>query len=149
MADSPAADVAIVTAYNDVLSAHQPFETYPAILRQAVAQAGGVAQVAGGVPAMCDGVTQGRRGMELSLLSREIIAMSTAVALSHELFDAVLLLGVCDKIAPGMLIGALSFGELPTLFVPSGPTALWTRQRREDSDPRALRRRRGQPPRAA
>ena len=121
MADSPAADVAIVTAYNDVLSAHQPFETYPAILRQAVAQAGGVAQVAGGVPAMCDGVTQGRRGMELSLLSREIIAMSTAVALSHELFDAVLLLGVCDKIAPGMLIGALSFGELPTLFVPSGP----------------------------
>lgn len=121
LAEEPVADVAIVTAYNDVLSAHQPFETYPAALREAVAAAGGVAQVAGGVPAMCDGVTQGRRGMELSLLSRDLIAMSTAVALAHELFDAVLLLGVCDKIAPGMLIGALSFGELPALFVPSGP----------------------------
>lgn len=121
LAEEPVPDVAIVTAYNDVLSAHQPFETYPAVLREAVGRAGGVAQVAGGVPAMCDGVTQGRRGMELSLLSRDVIAMSTAIALSHELFDAVLLLGVCDKIAPGMLIGALSFGELPALFVPSGP----------------------------
>lgn len=121
MAEEPVADVAIVTSYNDVLSAHQPFEIYPAQLRSAVAAAGGIAQVAGGVPAMCDGVTQGRRGMDLSLMSRDVIAMATAIALSHELFDAVLLLGVCDKIAPGMLIGALSCGELPALFVPSGP----------------------------
>jgi len=114
-------NVAIVTAYNDMLSAHQPFEGYPAILKEAVRQAGGVAQVAGGVPAMCDGITQGEVGMELSLFSRDVIALSTAVALSHDMFDAGLCLGVCDKIVPGLLIGALSFGHLPFLFVPAGP----------------------------
>ncbi|WP_283136954.1 phosphogluconate dehydratase [Rhizohabitans arisaemae] len=113
--------VAVVTSYNDMLSAHQPYETYPARLKEAVRGAGGVAMVAGGVPAMCDGITQGRPGMELSLFSRDLIAMSTAVALSHDMFDATLLLGVCDKIVPGLLIGALSFGHLPALFVPAGP----------------------------
>lgn len=114
-------NVAIVSAYNDMLSAHQPLERYPAILKKAVMQAGGVAQFAGGVPAMCDGITQGRAGMELSLFSRDVVAMSTAVALSHDMFDAALMLGVCDKIVPGLLIGALSFGHLPTVFVPAGP----------------------------
>jgi phosphogluconate dehydratase len=114
-------NVAIVSAYNDMLSAHQPLERYPAILKKAVLQAGGVAQFAGGVPAMCDGITQGRAGMELSLYSRDVIAMATAIALSHDMFDAALMLGVCDKIVPGLLIGALSFGHLPTLFVPAGP----------------------------
>ncbi len=113
--------MAIVSAYNDMLSAHQPLERYPAILKKAVLQAGGVAQFAGGVPAMCDGITQGRAGMELSLFSRDVVAMSTAVALSHDMFDAALMLGVCDKIVPGLLIGALSFGHLPTVFVPAGP----------------------------
>ncbi|MFC4585952.1 phosphogluconate dehydratase [Sphaerisporangium corydalis] len=113
--------VAIVSAYNDMLSAHQPFETYPAVLKEAVREAGGVAQFAGGVPAMCDGVTQGRAGMELSLYSREVIAMATAIALSHDMFDGSLLLGVCDKIVPGLLIGALHFGHLPAIFVPAGP----------------------------
>jgi phosphogluconate dehydratase len=114
-------NIAIVSAYNDMLSAHQPFEAYPPILKQAVIRAGGLAQFAGGVPAMCDGVTQGRAGMELSLFSRDVIAMSTAIALSHDMFDGALMLGVCDKIVPGMLIGALSFGHLPTVFVPAGP----------------------------
>jgi phosphogluconate dehydratase len=114
-------NIAIVTAYNDMLSAHQPFESYPALIRAAAREAGATAQVAGGVPAMCDGVTQGQAGMELSLFSRELIALSTAVALSHGMFDATLCLGVCDKIVPGLLIGALSFGALPTLFVPAGP----------------------------
>ncbi|GAA3166084.1 phosphogluconate dehydratase [Planomonospora alba] len=113
--------VAIVSSYNDMLSAHQPYETYPAVLKEAVRAAGGVAQFAGGVPAMCDGITQGRAGMELSLYSREVIAMATAVALSHDMFDASLLLGVCDKIVPGLLIGALHFGHLPAVFVPAGP----------------------------
>lgn len=113
--------IGIVTAYNDMLSAHQPFETYPAVLRKAVSSAGGFAQVAGGVPAMCDGVTQGRAGMELSLFSRDVIAMATAVALSHDMFDGALLLGVCDKIVPGLLAGALCFGHLPMIFVPAGP----------------------------
>ncbi|MEV5743245.1 phosphogluconate dehydratase [Microbispora rosea] len=113
--------VAIVTSYNDMLSAHQPYETYPPELKRAVREAGGVAQVAGGVPAMCDGVTQGRAGMELSLYSRDVIAMATAIALSHDMFDASLLLGVCDKIVPGLLIGALRFGHLPAIFVPAGP----------------------------
>ncbi|GIH68448.1 phosphogluconate dehydratase [Sphaerimonospora thailandensis] len=113
--------VAIVTSYNDMLSAHQPYETYPAQLKRAVRAAGGVAQVAGGVPAMCDGITQGRAGMELSLYSRDVIAMATAIALSHDMFDAALLLGVCDKIVPGLLIGALRFGHLPALLVPAGP----------------------------
>ena len=116
-----APNLGIVTAYNDMLSAHQPYERYPALIRHAARAAGATAQVAGGVPAMCDGVTQGRGGMELSLFSREVIALSTGIALSHDLFDAALYLGICDKIVPGLLIGALSFGHLPALFVPSGP----------------------------
>ncbi|WP_293868844.1 phosphogluconate dehydratase [uncultured Alsobacter sp.] len=116
-----APNIGIVTAYNDMLSAHQPFERFPDLIRQAARDAGGVAQVAGGVPAMCDGVTQGEAGMELSLFSRDVIAMATAVALSHQTFDAALYLGVCDKIVPGLLIGALSFGHLPAIFVPAGP----------------------------
>jgi phosphogluconate dehydratase len=114
-------NLAIVTAYNDMLSAHQPFETYPELIRKAAREAGGTAQVAGGVPAMCDGVTQGETGMELSLFSRDVIALSTAVALSHQMFDAAVYLGVCDKIVPGLIIGALSFGHLPAVFVPAGP----------------------------
>ncbi len=114
-------NIGIVTAYNDMLSAHQPFERYPGVIRDAAREAGATAQVAGGVPAMCDGVTQGQTGMELSLFSREVIALSTAVGLSHGMFDATLCLGVCDKIVPGLLIGALSFGSLPTIFVPAGP----------------------------
>ena len=114
-------NVAIVSAYNDMLSAHQPFESFPAQLKKAVIRSGGIAQFAGGVPAMCDGITQGRDGMQLSLFSRDVIAMSTAIALSHDMFDATIMLGVCDKIVPGMLIGALSFGHLPTVFVPAGP----------------------------
>lgn len=117
------ANVGIVTAYNDMLSAHQPYASYPEIIRAAAREMGCVAQVAGGVPAMCDGVTQGQAGMELSLFSRDTIAMSTAVALSHQMFDTVLLLGICDKIVPGLLIGALSFGHLPALLVPAGPMA--------------------------
>jgi phosphogluconate dehydratase len=114
-------NLGIVTAYNDMLSAHQPFATYPELIKMAARNAGGTAQVAGGVPAMCDGVTQGRTGMELSLWSRDTIAQATAVALSHDLFDAALMLGVCDKIVPGMLMGALAFGHLPVIFVPAGP----------------------------
>lgn len=114
-------NVAIVTAYNDMLSAHKPYEEYPRLLKRAVIEAGGIAQVAGGVPAMCDGITQGRDGMQLSLFSRDVIAMSTALALSHDMFDAAILLGVCDKIVPGLLIGALSFGHLPVIFAPAGP----------------------------
>jgi phosphogluconate dehydratase len=114
-------NVAIVSAYNDMLSAHQPLETYPALIKSAVREVGATAQYAGGVPAMCDGITQGRPGMELSLFSRDVIAMATAVALSHDAFDAVLCLGVCDKIVPGLLIGALVFGHLPAIFVPAGP----------------------------
>lgn len=115
------ANIGIVTAFNDMLSAHQPYEHYPQLLKAACQEVGSVAQVAGGVPAMCDGVTQGQPGMELSLLSREVIAMATAVGLSHNMFDGALLLGICDKIVPGLLIGALSFGHLPMLFVPAGP----------------------------
>jgi phosphogluconate dehydratase len=113
--------VAIVSAYNDMLSAHQPFEYFPKVIKEAVREVGAVAQFAGGVPAMCDGVTQGQPGMELSLFSRDTIAMSTAVALSHNMFDAALYLGVCDKIVPGLLIGALHFGHIPAVFVPAGP----------------------------
>ncbi|HET6912890.1 MAG TPA: phosphogluconate dehydratase [Rhodanobacteraceae bacterium] len=116
-----APNLGIVTAYNDMLSAHQPYERYPELIRRVAREAGVTAQVAGGVPAMCDGVTQGRAGMELSLFSREVIAMATAVALSHDMFDAALFLGICDKIVPGLLIGALSFGHLPAVFVPAGP----------------------------
>ena len=114
-------NIGIVSAYNDMLSAHQPLERFPALLKQAVREAGGTAQFAGGVPAMCDGVTQGQPGMELSLFSRDVIAMATAVALSHNTFDGALCLGVCDKIVPGLLIGALHFGHLPFIFVPAGP----------------------------
>ena len=114
-------NIAIVSAYNDMLSAHRPLERYPQLIKLAAREAGAVAQFAGGVPAMCDGVTQGQPGMELSLFSRDVIAMSTAIALSHNMFDATLCLGVCDKIVPGLFIGALSFGHLPTLFVPGGP----------------------------
>jgi phosphogluconate dehydratase len=113
--------IGIVTAYNDMLSAHQPYEAYPALIRDAARALGATVQVAGGVPAMCDGVTQGQPGMELSLFSRDNIAMGTAVALSHDVFDGALLLGVCDKIVPGLLIGALHFGHLPCVFVPAGP----------------------------
>ena len=116
-----APNLGIVSAYNDMLSAHQPFERFPFLIRNAARSVGATAQVAGGVPAMCDGVTQGREGMELSLFSREVIAMATAIALSHDMFDAALYLGVCDKIVPGLLIGALSFGHLPAVFVPAGP----------------------------
>ena len=114
-------NLAIVTAYNDMLSAHQPFERFPGLIRQAARDACATAQVAGGVPAMCDGVTQGQPGMELSLFSRDVIAMSTGIALAHGMFDAALCLGVCDKIVPGLLIGALAFGQLPAVFVPAGP----------------------------
>ncbi len=114
-------NLGIITSYNDMLSAHQPFETYPALIRQAAHEAGGVAQVAGGVPAMCDGVTQGQPGMELSLFSRDLIAMAAGVGLSHNMFDAVVYLGVCDKIVPGLTIAALTFGHLPAIFVPAGP----------------------------
>jgi phosphogluconate dehydratase len=116
-----APNIGVVTAYNDMLSAHQPLEHYPEIIRETARANGFTAQVAGGVPAMCDGVTQGRPGMELSLFSREVIAMSTAVALSHDAFDGALCLGVCDKIVPGLMIGALSFGHLPVIFAPAGP----------------------------
>jgi phosphogluconate dehydratase len=114
-------NIGIVSAYNDMLSAHQPLGRFPDIIKDAARKAGAVAQFAGGVPAMCDGVTQGQTGMELSLFSRDVIAMATAVSLSHNVFDAVLCLGVCDKIVPGLLIGALQFGHLPTIFVPGGP----------------------------
>lgn len=115
------ANIAIVSSYNDMLSAHQPYEAYPARLKQAIHAVGSVAQFAGGVPAMCDGVTQGTPGMDLSLMSRDLIAMSAAVSLSHNMFDGTLMLGICDKIVPGLLIGGLSFGHLPTVFVPAGP----------------------------
>lgn len=116
-----AANLAIVTAYNDMLSAHQPYERFPELIRATARAAGGVAQVAGGVPAMCDGITQGEAGMELSLFSRDVIALATAVALSHQTFDAAVFLGICDKIVPGLVIGALSFGHLPAVFIPAGP----------------------------
>ena len=116
-----AANVGIVTAFNDMLSAHQPYEAYPPLIKEALRQVGSTGQVAGGVPAMCDGVTQGQDGMELSLFSRDVIAQATAIALSHQMFDAVLMLGICDKIVPGLLMGALQFGHLPMMFIPAGP----------------------------
>ncbi|MFM5026488.1 phosphogluconate dehydratase [Aeromonas caviae] len=121
--DITRANVAIVTAYNDMLSAHQPYQGYPDIIKGALAELGHSAQVAGGVPAMCDGVTQGQPGMDMSLFSRDLIAQATAVSLSHNTFDATLLLGICDKIAPGQIMGALSHAHLPTAFVPAGPMA--------------------------
>ncbi|EKT4523863.1 phosphogluconate dehydratase [Pseudomonas putida] len=116
-----AANVAIVSAYNDMLSAHQPYQHFPEQIKQALREIGSVGQFAGGVPAMCDGVTQGEPGMELAIASREVIALSTAIALSHNMFDAALMLGICDKIVPGLMMGALRFGHLPTIFVPGGP----------------------------
>ncbi|MCZ8335010.1 MAG: phosphogluconate dehydratase [Rhodobacteraceae bacterium] len=121
LAAGRAPNIGIVTAYNDMLSAHQPFETYPALIRTAARKAGATAQVAGGVPAMCDGVTQGQPGMELSLFSRDVIALAAGVAMSHNTFDAALYLGVCDKIVPGLIIAASTFGHVPTIFVPAGP----------------------------
>jgi phosphogluconate dehydratase len=121
LAGDRALNLGIVTSYNDMLSAHQPFETYPDIIKAAAREIGATAQVAGGVPAMCDGITQGQPGMDLSLFSRDVIAMATAIALSHNMFDAAVFLGVCDKIVPGLLIGALSFGHLPAVFIPAGP----------------------------
>ena len=114
-------NIGIITSYNDMLSAHAPFEGYPDIIRRAAREVGAIAQVAGGVPAMCDGVTQGQEGMELSLFSRDVIAMSSAIGLSHDVFDAALHLGVCDKIVPGLVIAALRFGWIPSVFVPAGP----------------------------
>ena len=121
LAEGTAGNLGIVTAYNDMLSAHQPYERYPELIRETVRAAGGTAQVAGGVPAMCDGVTQGEAGMELSLFSRDTIALAAAVAMSHNTFDAAVFLGVCDKIVPGLVIAAQSFGHLPIVFLPAGP----------------------------
>jgi phosphogluconate dehydratase len=121
LAEGKVPNIGIVTAYNDMLSAHQPYEDYPALIRAAARRAGGTAQVAGGVPAMCDGVTQGQTGMELSLFSRDVIALAAGVALSHNTYDAALYLGVCDKIVPGLIIAAASFGHVPGVFVPAGP----------------------------
>ncbi|MGV1100433.1 phosphogluconate dehydratase [Thiovibrio sp. JS02] len=127
--DTP--NIAIITAYNDMLSAHHTYEHYPRLIKEAVAAAGGSAQVAAGVPAMCDGITQGEAGMDLSLISRDVIAMATVIGLSHNVFDGALLLGICDKILPGMLMGALQFGHLPVLFIPGGPmrTGLGNREK--------------------
>ncbi|MBU0779294.1 MAG: dihydroxy-acid dehydratase, partial [Alphaproteobacteria bacterium] len=116
-----APNIGIITAYNDMLSAHQPFETYPALIKKAAIAAGATAQVAGAVPAMCDGVTQGQTGMELSLFSRDVIALSAAVGLSHNTFDAAIYLGVCDKIVPGLVMAAATFGYIPSVFLPAGP----------------------------
>ncbi|MCB2129720.1 MAG: phosphogluconate dehydratase [Rhodobacteraceae bacterium] len=121
LAEGRAPNIGVVTAYNDMLSAHQPYEDYPRQIREAARRAGATAQVAGGVPAMCDGVTQGRNGMELSLFSRDVIALSAGVALSHDCFDAALYLGICDKIVPGLVMAAATFGHVPAVFVPSGP----------------------------
>ncbi len=121
LAGSRTPNLGIVTSYNDMLSAHQPYATYPDLIKEAARSIGATAQVAGGVPAMCDGVTQGQPGMDLSLFSRDVIAMATAIALSHNMFDAAVFLGICDKIVPGLMIGALTFGHLPAVFVPAGP----------------------------
>ncbi|MES2539728.1 MAG: dihydroxy-acid dehydratase, partial [Pseudomonadota bacterium] len=121
LAEAKVPNLGIVTAYNDMLSAHQPFERYPDLIRAAAAKAGVTVQVAGGVPAMCDGVTQGQPGMELSLFSRDVIALAAGVALSHNCFDAALYLGVCDKIVPGLIMAAATFGHIPAVFVPAGP----------------------------
>src|SRR6218665_883169 len=119
LAGSKTPNLGIVTSYNDMLSAHQPYATYPDLIKDAARSIGATAQVAGGVPAMCDGVTQGQPGMDLSLFSRDVIAMATAIALSHNMFDAAVYLGICDKIVPGLMIGALTFGHLPAVFIPA------------------------------
>jgi len=121
LAGDKALNLGIVTSYNDMLSAHQPYHDYPDVIKAAAREIGATAQVAGGVPAMCDGVTQGQPGMDLSLFSRDVIAMATAIALSHNMFDAAVFLGICDKIVPGLMIGALAFGHLPAVFIPAGP----------------------------
>ena len=121
LAEAPSPNIGIISAYNDMLSAHQPFERYPDLIRAAARAAGGTAQVAGGVPAMCDGVTQGQTGMELSLFSRDVIALAAGVGLSHNVFDAAIYLGVCDKIVPGLIIAAATFGYIPGIFIPAGP----------------------------
>ncbi len=121
LAGTRSLNLGIVTSYNDMLSAHQPYGTYPDLIKAAAREIGATAQVAGGVPAMCDGVTQGQPGMDLSLFSRDVIAMATAIALSHNMFDAAVFLGICDKIVPGLMIGALTFGHLPAVFIPGGP----------------------------
>jgi len=121
LAGTKTPNLGIVTSYNDMLSAHQPYATYPDLIKEAARSIGATAQVAGGVPAMCDGVTQGQPGMDLSLFSRDVIALSTAIALSHNMFDAAVFLGICDKIVPGLMIGALTFGHLPAVFIPAGP----------------------------
>ena len=121
LAGNKALNLGIVNSYNDMLSAHQPYQFYPDIIKEAAREIGATAQVAGGVPAMCDGVTQGQPGMDLSLFSRDVIAMATAISLSHNMFDAAVYLGICDKIVPGLVIGALSFGHLPAVFIPAGP----------------------------
>ncbi len=123
LAGEKAANLGIISAYNDMLSAHQPYENYPPFIKECAREIGATAQFAGGVPAMCDGVTQGQAGMDLSLFSRDVIALSCAIALSHNMFDCVAYLGICDKIVPGMMIGALNFGHLPSIFIPSGPMA--------------------------
>ncbi len=123
LASGSAGNLGIVTAYNDMLSAHQPFERFPQLIRDSARAKGSTAQVAGGVPAMCDGVTQGQPGMELSLFSRDVIALSAGVALSHNCFDAALYLGVCDKIVPGLVMAAATFGHIPAVFLPAGPMA--------------------------
>ena len=119
--DKNTPNIAIISSYNDVVSAHQPYGKYPEIIKEAVAGAGGNAQFAAGVPGMCDGVTQGEDGMDMSLMSRDVIAMATVIGLSHNVFDGTILLGVCDKIVPGLLLGALQFGHLPTILIPAGP----------------------------
>jgi len=121
LAESTAGNIGIITSYNDMLSAHQPFEHYPALIKAAARAAGGTAQVAGGVPAMCDGVTQGQPGMELSLFSRDVIALAAGIGLSHNTFDSAVYLGVCDKIVPGLVIAAANFGHIPAVFIPAGP----------------------------
>jgi phosphogluconate dehydratase len=121
LAEARVPNIGIITAYNDMLSAHQPFETYPAMIREAARKAGATAQVAGGVPAMCDGVTQGQTGMELSLFSRDVIALAAAVGMSHNVFDSSVYLGVCDKIVPGLVMAAATFGYIPAVFLPAGP----------------------------
>ncbi|MEO0931505.1 MAG: dihydroxy-acid dehydratase, partial [Pseudomonadota bacterium] len=118
LTDARSPNIGIITAYNDMLSAHQPFEKYPDMIRAAARAAGGTAQVAGGVPAMCDGVTQGQTGMELSLFSRDVIALAAGVGLSHNVFDSAIYLGVCDKIVPGLVMAAATFGYIPGIFMP-------------------------------
>ena len=142
LAQGQSPNIGIVSAYNDMLSAHQPFEQYPALIRDAARAAGGTAQVAGGVPAMCDGVTQGQVGMELSLFSRDVIALSAGIALSHNTFDAAIYLGVCDKIVPGLVMAAATFGYIPGIFLPAGPMLSGLPNDEKGQGPATIRHRR-------